>query len=1480
MKKTVKHISYTLLGLVVGILTLAFLVFNSNVFQNWLTTRVTDYLSAQFKTKISIGHIRYYPFNGFALDNVYWGDQKNDTLFFVDELRFNLGGFNRKDMKLTLNDVILEGGYCKLITYPDSTFNLDVLDNISDPNDTISDPNAVPFKLYFNRIACHNTRFRLVDSTAQFEPSGFDGLNEDFYNLEMMARNFWIIEDSLHFELKKMACNERSGFSISNMSAITTISSRGMYFDSLEVKTPYSQLGDYFHMDYKGWDEMPDFLNKVVLHGKLKNSHVDMRDIVFFAPFLQGNAQTFDVVKGEGTGPVSNLHLKNMDVTFGRGSAFTGGGSISGLPNIDETFMDIKAEKAATNKVDLERLILVDLPEEVNKLGTMKFEGRYTGFYNDFVAFGKFSTALGGGTSDLNMKLGDSITPPSYSGNLALKDFDMGTFAGQSSVGHTTLTASVKGKGFNLNDLETNIKTNIQYFDANRYRYQHIALGGDFKHKMFAGKLDINDENAEVHFDGTIDLNKNIPLYKFKASIDYADLRKLNFDTSHLVFSTNIDINFAFKDLDENEGDITLTKSLFIKNGIDYPIDEVKLTSDISGGSKSLTLTMDMLSASMKGRYSFDQIPQAAQNMLHELLPEFVAAPKKKITATETFTYSLQVSDSRMLSEIFFPYLHIYDADIKGNMDAAGGDFNLEGTIDELVLYSYKFRRINISEKLKNSHQSLLDVNIASFERNDTLLFKGMAFNSDVKGNIATSSFVIADTSGIFYTDIGAQTSFEKGLVKTVFMPSTFTFKHKKFAISDESVVLYDDVRQKVTVSDFMLSHLDESIAVNGFYNTQNDYSLKAELSNIRLSLVNLVYSDLNYQMNGTTNGSITLKGDKNDTYVNAFLNVEKFSLDNDTIGDFSITSNYDEVHKRLLSYVRSVSGKLKNLEMGGYIDMTHAPYEINYTVTFAESDLRSFQAFVKEDLTVFYGKISAKAKITGTLSDINVDGSINLMQVLARVEYLKTVYGFNSKIDFNRTAVVINPFQLTDINGKQARVEGTISHHSFSNFVYDLKMGEMNGFQLLNTASGDNSLFYGKAFATGRMSLSGPQNDLMLEANLKSAKGTIFSIPLSESDDADGNDLLNFVDKDTTVKNISIKKSSLIGFGMSMFVTITPDAQIQLVFDEQKNDKIIGTGKGTLKMELTKEGTFNMFGTVTIEDGEYKFTAVDVFTRKFTLKRGGTINWTGDPLQATMNIEGVYRVKSTSVADIVSTATEEQKNQLRQQKVPVDCLLYLRGKLLNPDISFDINFPENNGALGTNNASMIENSLRKLRSEPELMQQQVVSLMLFGRFAPTAGLGQAANTNYTINSELNNTVSDLISAQASNLISKIIPGLEVSADFQTATNSTDKSRTIITGSHHFFNERLEVQGSFDAQGAGSYNNITGQYSITADGNLKVIGYNRNSSNNTTGSLNYNKNVNTQGIGLYYRREFDKFSDFFKRKNKKPATPNTTGNSQ
>ncbi|MES2778877.1 MAG: AsmA family protein, partial [Bacteroidota bacterium] len=490
MKKTIKYIFYIFLSLVLAVLTLAFMVFNSNRFQNYLTSKVTEVLSTQFKTKIMINHIRYYPFTGFELEQVYWGDQKNDTLFYVENIKFNFGGFNSLEQKLILNDVVVDGAYCKMVTYPDHTFNIDVLFNILDPNDTIPDTLSPPFKLYFNRVACHNTRFRLIDSTKVFEKEGFDGFNQDFSHIELLARDFWIIKDSLHLDLKKLSCVERSGLQLKQFSGIATICKKAMLFDQMEVVTAHSRIGDQFHMTYNGWSEMGDFNHNVQLKGNLKNTTFGMKDLHYFAPSLREMKleETFKI-NGEGSGTVDNLRLKNMLISFGSQSLFKGKACIKGLPSVNDMFLDVRSDMARATAGDMEHLVKMDLPQEMDRLGAMEFKGHFTGFYTDFVAFGEifredlcsisfghFSTALGSGNSDLNMKLGDSTTIPSYSGNLVLKDFDLGKLIAQPVIGKTSLTASVKGKGFNLKDIETSFKTSLDYFEANHYRYKAINI--------------------------------------------------------------------------------------------------------------------------------------------------------------------------------------------------------------------------------------------------------------------------------------------------------------------------------------------------------------------------------------------------------------------------------------------------------------------------------------------------------------------------------------------------------------------------------------------------------------------------------------------------------------------------------------------------------------------------------------------------------------------------------------------------------------------------------------------------------------------------------------------------------------------------------------------------------------------------------------------------------------------------------------------
>src|SRR6185436_18588304 len=95
--------------------------------------------------------------------------------------------------------------------------------------------------------------------------------------------------------------------------------------------------------------------------------------------------------------------------------------SLTGLPDINQTFIDFKANDFRTIYADavtiVPQLRRVTYPD-LKKINYVHFVGSFTGFIRDFVTFGTIETNLGTVKSDLNMKL-PAGQEPVYSGTIS-----------------------------------------------------------------------------------------------------------------------------------------------------------------------------------------------------------------------------------------------------------------------------------------------------------------------------------------------------------------------------------------------------------------------------------------------------------------------------------------------------------------------------------------------------------------------------------------------------------------------------------------------------------------------------------------------------------------------------------------------------------------------------------------------------------------------------------------------------------------------------------------------------------------------------------------------------------------------------------------------------------------------------------------------------------------------------------------------------
>ena len=254
-------------------------------------------------------------------------------------------------------------------------------------------------------------------------------------------------------DVSNLTLREKSGFYLKKFNANAIVDTNQILAQNLFVLTNHSSLKNYFRMKFKSFDDVSDHIeDKVYMDGDFKSSQIASSDIAFFTDGLEH--VKFDLgVDGRIKGFVNNLSAKNLLVTGGKATYIKGDFNLKGLPDWDNTFLELNFEQIATNKADLDYLYsnFTDthnrhVPDIISKFGNINFSGRFTGLQNDFIAYGTFKTKLGRFDPDINLKI-DKKGTPSYSGKIDTYAFDLGSLLDEETLGRTTLTANVKGSG-------------------------------------------------------------------------------------------------------------------------------------------------------------------------------------------------------------------------------------------------------------------------------------------------------------------------------------------------------------------------------------------------------------------------------------------------------------------------------------------------------------------------------------------------------------------------------------------------------------------------------------------------------------------------------------------------------------------------------------------------------------------------------------------------------------------------------------------------------------------------------------------------------------------------------------------------------------------------------------------------------------------------------------------------------------------------
>jgi hypothetical protein len=425
--------------------------------------------------------------------------------------------------------------------------------------------------------------------------------------------------------------------------------------------------------------------------------------------------------------------------------------------------------------------------------------------------------------------------------------------------------------------------------------------------------------------------------------------------------------------------------------------------------------------------------------------------------------------------------------------------------------------------------------------------------------------------------------------------------------------------------------------------------------------------------------------------------------------------------------------------------------------------------------------------------------------------------------------------------------------------------------------------------YLDNHLQLSGNLDNPIVEGNIKINKDTKFTIVLPQSDPsiADREGIVEFIDQDnpklveTIIMDELDSEMDIKGINASVNIEIDKDAELSLVIDKANGDFLKLKGEAQLNGGIDPSGKTTLTGRYELSEGSYEMN-FNAIKRKFDIKKGSYILWTGEPTTADINITAVYKTEAAPidlVNDQLGDVTAEVRNTYKQ-KIPFETELKMNGELMKPNISFDIILPDGNNSVSTEIINATQAKLTQLRQQPDELNKQVFALLLLNRF-----IGEnpfASETGGTsVSSLARESASKILSQQLNNLAGDLIEGVELNFDLNTSDDYTTGQRENKTDlsvgiSKKLLNDRLKVTvgSSFGIEGPQQVNqnanNIAGDvsidYQLSKDGRYKIRAYRINKY-----QVALQGEVVETGIAFIITMDYNKFSELFRKSEAKKA---------
>ncbi len=1428
----------------------AFLVVTFSIpgVQTFLGNKVTGYLNSEYGVDINIDRIGLTYAGDIKLREVFVRDHHQDTLLHATSIKTSIGSMNDAiNNKPELGDVEIE----------DLTFKMKVY------KDEQSD-NLMTFirKFESDNATSSGQRFLLTTKEISIDNGKYIFINENlnnpnvvrYSNILLDADHLMVDGPDVYLNINSLGFDDQRGLHISKLQTCFSIKPEEMHFQELSIETSDSKIEGDIRFSY-AVDGLNDFENKVNINAIFNRASVSTNDLI---PFYKGFARNQKVTMRNTSvqGILNDFKVVNANIQGLDRSSIKGDIRIQNAVSNPEKFrLEGDFDNLTTNYYDLINLMPKvlgnSLPKQLHEFGSVMAIGNAIVTTKAVDLDMDFFSQLGKINAFVLLENLDDISKSTYNGNVISGNFNVGKLLGQQPIGNSAFDIHVDGSGFTLESLKTKIEGDISKLEVNGYSYTNLKAIGNLKDRVFDGDLKSRDPNARFVFKGVADLSEEINNYDFVANVDHLDLNRLNIFTRDSIAVLNGDVYMDMKGTGLNDafGTISFAKTLYTNQNAGYYFEDFDVTSSFDENRvRTITINSpDIVEGNVKGVFRFENVYDLFRNSIGSLYTNFEAT---EITDNEFMEFNFSIYNK--IVDVFFPEIQFApNTIIRGKVESNESEFKFTFKSPAITAFGNYMEDIDVQvdnkNPLFNTYVAIDSINSKYYDASEFSLINvtlkdTLFMRSEFRGGKNN-----ADNFNIeFYHTINEENNSVVGFRKSDFTYKGYTWYANREKNKDKNKVVFDNDFKNIDIQSIILNYQDEEIKINGITRGKDFKNIKATFENVDLNKITPRIDSLNF--GGKVDGELAILQENGLYFPNSTIEINDLSLNQTSLGvlKLNVAGNADlteyNINTRLIN-----EDNQRTLSALGAINVSENNSAIDVDLDFDGFDISEFSALGGVVVSNMRGFVSGQAKVSGNYKNPSIDGTLNLNQVGLTFPYLNVDLNFenNSRVLLNKQQFVFDDISIRDTKyNTEGILKGYIAHRRFSKWDLGLEILANDRLLVLDTEEDEESLYYGTGFISGEAKITGPTDELVIDVNATTEEGTVFKIPLNETESIGDNSYIHFLSPDEKRARLEGKEivlDDIKGLELNFDLDVNNNAEVEIVIDKNTGSSLKGRGAGTLLIEINTNGKFNMWGDFVAYEGTYNFKYTSLVEKIFTVRDGGTINWDGSPTRAVLDLSAVYKTEANPAILLESASVN--------RKIPVEVVVDLQGQLIQPDISFNIEFP--------NLSSVVKNELDYKLSDQSNREVQALSLVSSGQFY--SGTPDA------------NAIGGFVAEGASSLFNGIFSGED--DKFQVGLNYVQGTRTLDQENADQFgltlstqiNNRILINGRVGVPITGvDDSNVIGdveiEYLFNEDGSLRGKVFNRQDDIQYIGTSNLNYE---QGVGLSYSVDFDNFNELY-----------------